>query len=235
MTVEQPTINRIGVVPAFLAVAGAGIVAGFVALALQNQSGGDTWWTSPGSDNAALQVGPAFGATDTGMPGTGANSSSPARVGMSMGMGPSGGTPNATSGSGPGAAMRPAGAPASTGTTGNPATQQALKLVVDPPPLFGVRNAAGNTVDAIVPATITLRAGAVVELTIQNWDTMAHAVAGLGLNVTVPPGSHTSPSTVAVDFVPSRAGRFVWQSTTNGAFSSMTDPGYMTGVVAVNS
>ena len=161
-----------------------------------------------------------------------------ARVGMSMGMGPSGGTPNVTSRSGPGAAMRPAGAPASSGTAGNPAAPQALKLVVDPPPLFGVRNpAAGDTVDAIVPATIILRAGAAVELTIQNWDTMAHAwsVAGLGLNVTVPFGSHTSPSTVAVDLVPSRAGRFVWQSTTNSDSSSMANPGYMTGVVTVSS
>ena len=91
MTVEQPTINRIGVVPAFFAVVGAGIVAGLVAMALQNQSGGDAWWTSPGSDNAALQVGPAFGATDTGMPATGANSSSPTRAGMSMGMDPTAG------------------------------------------------------------------------------------------------------------------------------------------------
>lgn len=111
-----------------------------------------------------------------------------------------------------------------------------VSLVVDPPPLYGVK-VAGAVHDAFVPGTFTMEADTTVVVSVTNYDAMPHTwtSASLGVNALVPPGSQSSPSHMTFTIHPKKAGTFTWKCTTPCDPWSMAHVGYMEGVVTVTA
>ena len=118
-----------------------------------------------------------------------------------------------------------------------PAGAQHVHLVVDPPPLYGVKNPHGAVVDAFVPADFTVHAGKPVVVTVLNYDSMPHTwtAGGLGVNEMVPAGGPHSPTKVTFTFTPKSAGTFTWQCEAPCNPWSMAHMGYMEGTVTVTA
>ena len=104
--------------------------------------------------------------------------------------------------------------------------------------------------DTVVPSGFVLRKGIPVTLTVLNFDDMSHSITapGLGVNITVKPGSDrknggVAPSTTTYTFTPSRVGEFRWfcafpcDMPTHWAMSSSYDgagrDGFMAGIFRV--
>lgn len=117
-----------------------------------------------------------------------------------------------------------------------PAVQQ-IHLVVNPPPLFGVQNPAGDTVDAFVPANFSVKVGVPVRVTVTTYDDAAHTFtsAGLGINQMIGGGSQDHPADVTFTFTPTRTGTFTWFCRTDCDPWAMATVGYMRGIVTVVS
>jgi hypothetical protein len=120
-------------------------------------------------------------------------------------------------------------------TQGAAALSMHLRLVVDPPPLLGVRAPDGQVHDAFVPPTFTMTAGKVYVVTVLNYDPMPHTwtAPSLGVNAPVPPGSHDHPSVTHFTIRPTKAGTYVWFCATPCDPWSMVHNGYMRGTVTV--
>jgi plastocyanin len=132
----------------------------------------------------------------------------------------------------------PGMAPASGGAAGRGAgspSVQRISLVVDPPPLWGVRGPDGQVHDAFVPASFTMRVGTTVVVTVRNYDAMPHTwtAPGLGVNAMVPAGSESHPSVVTFTIHPKRAGTYAWYCETPCDPWAMAHWGYMRGHVTV--
>ncbi len=113
---------------------------------------------------------------------------------------------------------------------------QHVSLVVDPPPLYGVK-VDGAVHDAFVPGTFTMKAGTTVVVSVTNYDSMPHTwtAPALGVNAQVTPGSQTSPSHVTFTIHPTKAGTFAWHCATPCDPWSMSHVGYMEGFVTVTA
>ena len=124
-----------------------------------------------------------------------------------------------------------------TAAAAAPAGAQHVHLVVNPPPLYGVKNPHGAVVDAFVPADFTVHAGKPVVVTVLNYDSMPHTwtAGGLGVNEMVPAGGPHSPTKVTFTFTPKSAGTFTWQCETPCNPWSMAHMGYMEGTVTVTA
>jgi hypothetical protein len=121
--------------------------------------------------------------------------------------------------------------PASSGE----ASAQRVVLLIDPPPLHGLRKPEGRVVDAFVPSDFTVRAGIPVQLTVFNYGDTPHTFtsSSLGVDVLIPPALQAGPSSVTVSFTPKRLGSFRWRCRVQCDPWSMTRQGYMRGTVTV--
>ena len=127
-----------------------------------------------------------------------------------------------------------AGAPAVASTpTGN----QIVKLAIDPPPLGGVRNAAGDVVDAFVPSTVKVRVGVPLQVVVVNYDDMPHSwsVIGLGLHEMIAAGSDSGPTTTSFTVTPAETGTYAWYCALPCDGWAMATNGYMRGSLEVTS
>lgn len=152
--------------------------------------------------------------------------------GGGAGMGGAGGTMH---GSGTGGGMMGGGAQTPSAPASVPPNAQRVQLVVNPQPLGGVKNPAGEVVDGFVPATFRMRVGAPVAVTVLNYDDMPHTWTSeaLGVDAAIPAGSDRSPSTTTFVIEPRAAGTFAWRCTTPCDAWAMAHDGYMRGTVTV--
>ena len=96
----------------------------------------------------------------------------------------------------------------------------------------------GTWHDAALPAIYTVHAGAVVTVTLYNYDGSPHSFTApsLGVDQVVPSGSITNPSQVTVKFTaPAKAGRYEWWCKFPCDPWAMTHNGYMRGYVTVQA
>ncbi|HZC99370.1 MAG TPA: hypothetical protein VFA46_03995 [Actinomycetes bacterium] len=152
--------------------------------------------------------------------------------GHGAGMSGNGGTMH---GGGMGGGMMGGGDQTSSAPASVPPNAQRVQLVVNPPPLGGVRNPAGEVVDGFVPATFRMQVGVPVAVTVLNYDDMPHTwtSAPLGVDAAVPAGSARSPSTTTFVIDPRAAGTFAWRCMTPCDAWAMAHDGYMRGTVTV--
>jgi plastocyanin len=125
----------------------------------------------------------------------------------------------------------------SAGAAGHSPTQR-VKLQIKSDTERGKRGPDGNWHDAFLPANFTVRAGATVKVTVLNYDDMPHSFTSqaLGLNVTIPGGWETAPSTTTFTFTaPSGAQRYMWWCALPCDPFSMSHVGYMRGYISVRA
>lgn len=170
--------------------------------------------------------------TQTATPAATAPSSlrQPSRGASMPGMSSRTGTPSGTA-----ISRGQPGAGGSAGSGGSAPATQKVNLVVDPPPLGGVKGPDGNVHDAFVPPTFTMKVGETVQVTVLNYDAMPHTWTSpaLGVNAMVPTGSSSSPSRTTFTIHPTKAGTFVWYCATPCDPWSMKHDGFMRGDVTV--
>ncbi len=126
----------------------------------------------------------------------------------------------------------PAPIPSSITASASPSTT--VRLVVDPPPLMGVR-VAGAIHEAFVPGTFTMTRSSTVHVTVFNYGPMDHTWTSrdLGVDANIPPGSKSHPSVTHFTIHPIGDGTFAWFCTTPCDSWSMDHNGYMKGTVTV--
>lgn len=127
------------------------------------------------------------------------------------------------------------GGPAGLASPSVPASAQRVVMLIDAPPLHGLRNPQGKLVDAFVPSDFTVRGGIPVLLTIFNYDDTPHTFTSprLGVDALIPPARSGSPSSVTVAFSPSRQGVYRWRCRVPCDPWSMGRQGFMSGTVKV--
>jgi excisionase family DNA binding protein len=126
-------------------------------------------------------------------------------------------------------------APATHASPPMSANTQRVVMLIDPPPVHGLRNPNGKVVDAFIPSGFTVEQGTTVVLTIFNYDDTPHTFTspGLGIDALIPPSRAGSPNSVTVRFTPRRPGSFRWRCRVPCDSWSMARRGYMSGAVQV--
>lgn len=120
----------------------------------------------------------------------------------------------------------------------SPTSQQAenVKLVIKSDDEHAKKGPEGTWHDAFLPAGFSVKAGAVVRVTVYNYDEGEHTftAADLGANVAFPPGTKAKPSVTTFTFhAPSKAGEYEWLCALPCDPWAMNQTGYMRGVVTV--
>lgn len=120
----------------------------------------------------------------------------------------------------------------------SPASEQVenVKLVIKTDEEHAKKGPEGTWHDAFLPADFSVKSGAVVRVTVYNYDEGEHTftAAGLGANVAFAPGTKTKPSVTTFTFhAPSKAGDYEWLCALPCDPWAMNQTGYMRGVVTV--
>jgi excisionase family DNA binding protein len=126
-------------------------------------------------------------------------------------------------------------APATHASPSMLANAQRVVMLIDPPPLYGIRNPNGKVVDAFIPSDFTVEGGTTIMLTIFNYDDTPHTFTSpsLGVDALIPPARAEGPSSVTVSFTPGRPGSYAWRCRVPCDSWSMARRGYMSGTVQV--
>jgi heme/copper-type cytochrome/quinol oxidase subunit 2 len=135
-----------------------------------------------------------------------------------------------------------AAAPATSGPakTAAPAVKpESLSIAVKADDEHGRRGPDGQWHDAFLPADFTVHAGAVVTVTVTNYDGGPHSFTSpsMGVNQTIPGGgSLNAPSRVTFKFTaPKKAGKYQWWCAVPCDPWAMKHDGYMRGFVTVQA
>lgn len=120
----------------------------------------------------------------------------------------------------------------------SPASQQIehVKLVIKSDDEHAKKGPEGTWHDAFLPAGFSVKSGAVVRVTVYNYDEGEHSftAAGLGANVAFAPGTKAKPSVTTFTFhAPSKTGDYEWFCALPCDPWAMNHTGYMRGVVTV--
>jgi plastocyanin len=112
-----------------------------------------------------------------------------------------------------------------------------FSLVINPEPLGGIKNGAGDVVDAIVPGNIKVQAGSSVTMTFTNYDTAAHdwKIRSLGIDIKVPGATKKGPGVKTSTFTAPQAGKYIWHCAIPCDHWAMTHLGYMEGTLTVEA
>lgn len=112
---------------------------------------------------------------------------------------------------------------------------ETVNLVVKSDDEHGKMGSDGNWHDAFLPADFTVHAGAVVTVTVQNYDNSPHSFSSSDLNVNqvIKAGSEDTPSTTTFTFTASKAGSYTWKCDPACDPWAMNHDGFMRGVVTV--
>lgn len=131
----------------------------------------------------------------------------------------------------------PAAAGPASAAAAPAAAVQNISMTINPPPDFGVKNASGDTVDAFVPASFTVKAGVPVRVTVTTYDDMPHTFTApdLGVDQMIAGGSNDKPNTVTFTFTPTHTGSFEWLCKTPCDTWAMANVGFMRGIVTVTA
>jgi plastocyanin len=156
-------------------------------------------------------------------------------------------TQTVTAAATPAAATAPATSQATgqaTSTAGTPATTTAgatagalqITMRVKPDDQHAKKGPDGQWHDAFLPADVTVRAGAPVQITFLNYDTSAHSFnsPSLGVNQVIPAGDPNHPKSFTVSFTaPKTGGSYQWYCALPCDPWAMTHDGFMRGFVKV--
>jgi plastocyanin len=111
-----------------------------------------------------------------------------------------------------------------------------VNLIVKSDEEHARRGPEGTWHDAFLPADFSVDPGATVKVTILNYDEGEHSFTSpmLGLNVTVPAGTPSEPSSTTFTFqAPARTGSYMWFCAKPCDPWAMSHDGYMRGFVRV--
>lgn len=123
-------------------------------------------------------------------------------------------------------------------STGQQATGTAeeVSLVIKSDEEHAKKGPEGEWHDAYLPADFTIKAGATVQVVVQNYDEAGHTftASGLGTNQMIAAGSATKPSTTTFTFTaPAKKGQYEWHCMMPCDPWAMAHDGFMTGFVTV--
>ena len=127
-------------------------------------------------------------------------------------------------------------ASAAASTEGAAASPESVKVTVKSDEEEGKKGTDGAWHDAFLPADFSVKAGAIVKVTVYNYDDMPHTFTstGLGTNVEIAPGSEDKPSKTTFTFkAPDKAGSYEWYCALPCDPYSMVHFGFMKGHVTV--
>jgi hypothetical protein len=98
-----------------------------------------------------------------------------------------------------------------------------------------IPNGHGQLDQAFVPGNFTMEVGETLRVTVTNYTSMPHTwtSAGLGVNVMVPAGGSSSPSTTTFVIHAAKPGTYFWHCETPCDPWSMSHMGFMEGNVTV--
>lgn len=115
------------------------------------------------------------------------------------------------------------------------AAPETVNLVVKSDDEHAKLGSDGNWYDAFLPADFTVQAGALVTVTVLNYDNSPHSFTASDLNVNqvIKPGSETTPSTTTFTFTAAKAGSYSWKCDPACDPWAMNHDGFMRGVVTV--
>jgi hypothetical protein len=111
-----------------------------------------------------------------------------------------------------------------------------VKISVKSDEEHGKMGADGNWHDAFLPADFLVQPGAVVRVTVYNYDEGEHTFTapGLGTDVKIPAGSEAKPAVTTFTFrAPQKTGRYEWFCALPCDPWAMSHNGFMRGYVSV--
>lgn len=111
-----------------------------------------------------------------------------------------------------------------------------VKLVVKSDEEHAKKGPEGTWHDAFLPADFSVKPGALVRVTVYNYDEGAHSFtsSSLGTDVTIAAGSESEPAVTTFTFrAPEKAGNYSWLCMLPCDPWAMSHDGYMRGYVTV--
>lgn len=121
-------------------------------------------------------------------------------------------------------------------TASAPAATENLKIVVKSDDEHAKKGPEGTWHDAFLPADFSVKPGALVRVTVYNYDEGPHSFtsSSLGTNVTIAAGSESEPAVTTFTFrAPEEAGRYAWLCMLPCDPWAMSHNGFMRGYVTV--